>query len=82
MGINSSCLYSIQGGEAGIDDLNGSHTSKRVKRSHSGHSLDKYPTAVLAAQSQNAGLAGVVKGTLKRRVSTCVLKHKLRKFQV
>ncbi|GFO33269.1 hypothetical protein PoB_005977400 [Plakobranchus ocellatus] len=35
----------------------------------------------LALRNQSPTLSGIVKHTLRRRVSTCVMKHKLKKFQ-
>uniref|UniRef100_A0A2C9KX75 Uncharacterized protein n=1 Tax=Biomphalaria glabrata TaxID=6526 RepID=A0A2C9KX75_BIOGL len=51
----------------------------KVKRSNSSGNLSK--STALVTPSRNANLSSLVKGTIKRRVSTSLLKHKLKKFQ-
>ncbi|XP_012940083.1 rhotekin [Aplysia californica] len=63
--------------------VKGSNSRKRVKRSASGCSVGNFSplSTAVVPQSHNVSFTGVVKGTLKRHVSSCVLKHKLKKFQ-
>ncbi|GFR96804.1 hypothetical protein ElyMa_004461000 [Elysia marginata] len=59
----------------------------RVTRSTSSGSMSVHPStssagsAALAVENPNLNLSGIVRHTLRRRVSTCVIKHKLKKFQ-
>ncbi|KAK3742000.1 hypothetical protein RRG08_024746 [Elysia crispata] len=59
----------------------------RVTRSTSSGSMSKHlsnsttGSSSMALQNPSPTLSGIVRHTLRRRVSTCVIKHKLKRFQ-